>query len=207
MCGASPASKEELGPLQRPLEELCCVNSECPDKGQRGHDNLSVRKGKGGGRWRILRCSTCKTEFSERKGTALFGTKMSPEKIVTVAQHLKEGCGIRKTVRLTGASKTGVTSMAIRLGLHARALHDERVRELDVAEAQFDEKWAFVGKKQKNCDPSDPGDDAMGDQWDHTAVDVDSRFVVSLVVGKRDREALEEVVGDFASRTGGAPPP
>jgi len=207
MSKQGTVSSKELGPLQRPLEELCCVNPECSDKGRRGHGNLSVRTGKGGGRWRILRCSACKTEFSERRGTALFGTKMSPEKIVAVAAHLKEGCGIRKTARLTGASKDGVTSIAIRLGLHAQAVHDDRVRDLEVNEAQFDEKWAFVNKKQTNCDPLVPEDQDKGDQWDHTAVDVDSRLVVSLVVGKRNRRALEEVVGDFAERTGGSPPP
>jgi len=62
------------------------------------------------------------------------------------------------------------------------------------------------GKKQKNCDPLDPEDEFHGDQWDHTAVDVRSRFVVSLVVGKRDADTLEELVADFADRTGGAPP-
>ncbi len=132
---------------------------------------------------------------------------MEPNKIVAVAAHLKEGCGIRKTARLTGASKDGVTSIALRLGLHARAVHDERVRDLEVNEAQFDEKWAFVGKKQKNCDPADPKDRDKGDHWDHTAIDVDSRMVVSLVISKRSPEALEEVVADFAERTGGAPPP
>ena len=71
---------------------------------------------------------------------------------------------------------------------------------------QFDEKWAFVGKKQKNCDPLDPEDDDKGDQWDHTALDVHSRMVVSLMIGKRTRENLEKVVGDFADRTGDAPP-
>lgn len=95
---------------------------------------------------------------------------MAPERIVAIAEHLKEGCGIRKTARLTGASKTGVTSLGIRLGLHAKAAHDESVRDLHVEEAQFDEKWAFVEKKQKNCDPSDPADDDKGDQsppFDH----------------------------------------
>ena len=207
MGGKRTAPDEGLGTLQLPLAELCCVNLECADVGKRGHGNLSVRTGKGGGRWRVLRCSTCKEEFSERKGTALFGTKMEPDKIVAVAAHLKEGCGIRKTARLTGASKDGVTSIALRLGLHARAVHDERVRDLEVNEAQFDEKWAFVVKKQKNCDPADPEDRDKGDQWDHTAVDVHSRMVVSLVIGKRDPEALEEVVADFARRTGGVPPP
>ena len=148
MGGKRTAPDEGLGPLQRPLAELCCVNPECADSGRRGHGNLSVRTGKGGGRWRVLRCSTCGAEFSERKGTALFRTRMAPDRIVAVAEHLKEGCGIRKTSRLTGVPTSGVTSIAIRLGLHARALHDGRVRELDVQEAQFDEKWAFVEKKQ-----------------------------------------------------------
>jgi len=207
MAGNRTAPDEGLGPLQRPLAELCCVNPECPDSGRRDHGNLSVRTGKGGGCWRILYCRTCKTEFSERKGTALFGTKLPPDKIVAVAEHLKEGCGIRKTSRLTGVSKTGVTSIAVRLGLHAHALHNELVRGVDVDEAQFDEKWAFVAKKQKNCDPSEPEDDSKGDQWDHTALDVASRMVVSLAVGKRDGETLKEVVSDFADRTGGSPPP
>ena len=207
MAGKRTAPDEGLGPLQRPLGELRCVNPECADKGRAGHGNLSVRTGKGGGPWRILRCSTCRTEFSERRGTALFGSRVAADKILAVAEHLKEGCGIRKTSRLTGLSKTGVTSVAIRLGLHAHAVHDERARDLEVEEAQFDEKWAFVGKKQKNCDPADPEDRDKGDQWDHTAMDVESRFVVSLVVGKRNRETLGAGVGDFAGRTGGAPPP
>ena len=196
-----------LGPLQRPLAELYCVNLACADRGRAGAGNLRLRKGKGGDRWRIVRCSTCRTEFSERKGTPLWGTRMLPDKAVAIANHLKEGCGIRKTGRLVGASTDGVTSIALRLGLHARALHDERAVDLQVTEAQFDEKWAFVGKKQKHCDPANPDDGAKGDQWDHTALDAPSRFVVSLVIGKRDGETLTETVKDFARRTGGAPPP
>jgi len=61
-------------------------------------------------------------------------------------------------------------------------------------------------KKQKHCDPSNPEDADKGDQWDHTIIDVKSRFVVSVVVGKRDTETLKEVVSDFADRTGGVPP-
>jgi hypothetical protein len=132
---------------------------------------------------------------------------MAPEKAAAIASHLKEGCGIRKTARLVGVSKDGVTSIALRLGLHARAVHDERVRNLQVREVQFDEKWSFVGKKQKHCDPSRSEDNAQGDQWDHTAIDVPSRFGISLVIGKRDRERLRDVVEDFGARTRGAPPP
>jgi len=62
------------------------------------------------------------------------------------------------------------------------------------------------GKKQKNCDPQNPGDETKGDQWDHTGIDVPSRFVISLVIGKRSKESVKEVVADFAERTGNVPP-
>ncbi len=145
-----PGKDQQEGlPGQRLLESLCCVNAACPDHGLTGHCNLAFRRGKGGGRWRIVRCSTCKTEFSERKGTALWGTRMDPEKAFAIASHLKEGCGVRKTARLVHASKDGVTGIAVRLGLHAKALHDDRVQDIEVQEAQFDEKWAFVEKKRE----------------------------------------------------------
>lgn len=64
---------------------------------------------------------------------------------------------------------------------------------------QFDEKWAFVGKKQKNCPPDD---DRCGDCWDHVAIDPESRLVVSLVVGKRTAEAARALIRDFRRRTG-----
>jgi IS1 family transposase len=56
-------------------------------------------------------------------------------------------------------------------------------------------------KKQKNCDKENPADATKGDQWDHTGVDVRSRFVVSFVIGKRSKENVTKVVADFAERT------
>jgi IS1 family transposase len=66
-------------------------------------------------------------------------------------------------------------------------------------EAQFDEKWAFVAKKEKNCDP----DDRKGDTWDHVALDAESRLVVSVVPGERTAENVGALVEDFQRRTGG----
>src|SRR5215472_9994671 len=64
---------------------------------------------------------------------------------------------------------------------------------------QFDEKWAFVAKKEKNCDPTDPADDRKGDTWDHVALDAESRLVVSVVPGERTAESVAAVVEDFVS--------
>ena len=67
-------------------------------------------------------------------------------------------------------------------------------------EVQFDEKWSFVGEKEKNRDPED---EKSGDCWDHTAIDPESRLIVSLVVGKRTSEATHKLIQDFHKRTGG----
>jgi IS1 family transposase len=70
-------------------------------------------------------------------------------------------------------------------------------------EVQFDEKWAFVGKKEKHCDPDDPDDARQGDHWDHVALDPEHRLVVSVVPGKRTSENVRLLVNDFKQRTQG----
>ena len=55
-------------------------------------------------------------------------------------------------------------------------------------EAQLDEEWSMVYKKQANCDPNDPADMHRGDDWDHIAHDPEHRLVVSVVPGARGRE-------------------
>lgn len=68
---------------------------------------------------------------------------------------------------------------------------------------QFDEKWAFVGKKQKNCKPDDARDEKQGDNWDHVAFDPEHKMVISLVPGKRTRHNVRKLVADFKQRTAG----
>lgn len=73
----------------------------------------------------------------------------------------------------------------------------------DTREVQFDEKWAFVAKKEAHCDPADPADDRKGDHWDHVALDPDHRLVVCVVPGKRTAENTGALVRDFRRRTSG----
>jgi hypothetical protein len=70
---------------------------------------------------------------------------------------------------------------------------------------QFDEKWSFVGKKEKRCDRGDPADDGCGDCWDHVALDAEHRLVLSVVPGRQSEEHAQLVVEDVHRRTGGRP--
>jgi len=109
------------------LSRFCCLNPDCPDHGQRNHGNLTVPARYGPNKTRVLRCSTCKARFSERKGTALYGTRLSAETVVSVLAHVAEGVGTRKTARLVGVSKDTVTRYIRAAGEQAQQLHDELV--------------------------------------------------------------------------------
>lgn len=112
----------------RPIEEFCCPNSRCPEHGQRGKGNLRLHG------WsskkqqlRLLFCRTCKSYFSERKGTPLWHCRLPEAKALTVLAHVAEGCGVRQTARLVQVNKNTACRLTALAGGHARRLHDELV--------------------------------------------------------------------------------
>jgi transposase-like protein len=109
------------------LSRFCCLNPDCPDHGKRDHGNLTVPARYGPSNTRVLRCSTCKTRFSERKGTPLFGARLPAATVASVLAHVAEGVGTRKTARLVGVNKDTVTRYIRRAGEQAHQLHDELV--------------------------------------------------------------------------------
>jgi transposase-like protein len=109
------------------LSQFCCQNPACADYGLRGRDNLRVGFHYGKHRRRLLVCRTCQGRFSERKGTAVFATRLPHDQAVAVLQHLQEGCGVRQTGRLVGVDKDTVGRYARKAGAHAQQTHDEVV--------------------------------------------------------------------------------
>ena len=114
--------------LMDDLSLFCCRNPDCSDYGWRGRDNLRVgfRYGPRKQR-RLLVCRTCQSRFSERKGTAFFGSRLPDDRALTVCEHLQDDCGVRQTARLTGVDKDTVVRYALRAGQHAQPSHDELV--------------------------------------------------------------------------------
>ena len=60
-----------------------------------------------------------------------------------------------------------------------------------------------MGKKQKNCDPTDPADDHCGDYWDHVAFDPEHKLVLAVVPGARTEENARAIVAEVKQRLGG----
>ena len=110
------------------LSKFCCQNKKCPDYGKRGANNLTVcgKFGKND-HIRLLYCRTCKSRFSERKGTPLFHMKLDQKKAVSLLEHISESRGVRKTGRMIGVNKNTVMRYSRLAGKHAKMLHNELV--------------------------------------------------------------------------------
>lgn len=110
------------------IADCFCHNSACPDHGKRGHGNVYFRGWSGRGKLiRMVYCRTCKASYSERKGTALERSQLPPDKAIAVLDHIREGCGIRATSRLTGVARDTIARTIARAGDQAKNLHDELV--------------------------------------------------------------------------------
>ena len=169
------------------LETLACVNERCEFYGQAGRNNLTIRKIYGKDQIRYLRCRECGEEFSERKATALWNTKVSEAKAVAVAEHLAEGCSLKATARLVKVNSSVVRRLNRKLGICAQAFHDERVRDLEVVALEADERHGYVHDKGQP-------------QWEAEVIDPQSKFVVSHVQGQRHEGLIRELLEDAAQR-------
>ena len=113
---------------------------------------------------------------------------------------LCEGSSIRAVTRITGASKNTVLKLMIEAGKACAWYHDNAVRNLKSQRIQVDEIWSFTYAKQKNVKAAKAAPDGAGDTWTWTALDADSKLMVSWYVGSRDAEAAIAFMDDLRSR-------
>ncbi|MYZ49285.1 DDE-type integrase/transposase/recombinase [Propylenella binzhouense] len=128
--------------------------------------------------------------------------KLPAEARTQILHLLCEGQLIRAITRITGVSKNTVTKLLIDAGRACAAYHDEHVREVQTRRCQVDEIWSFTYAKQKNAATAKGVVDHAGDTWTWTAIDADSKLVVSWLVGGRDSEYAMALMDDLRSRLG-----
>jgi IS1 family transposase len=85
-------------------------------------------------------------------------------------------------------------------GKACAAYHDEHARNLTSKRIQVDEIWSFTYAKQKNVAAAKAAPYGAGDTWTWTAIDADTKFIVSWYVGGRDGDCAKWFIDDLASR-------
>nr|WP_047166983.1 helix-turn-helix domain-containing protein [Sphingomonas sp. Y57] len=126
--------------------------------------------------------------------------KLTIEERARILHLLCEGMSIRAITRLTGASKNTVAKLLIDAGKACAAYHDANIRHVKASCVQVDEIWSFTYAKQKNVATAKAAPDEAGDTWTWTALDADSKLIVSYLVGGRDAEYAMWFMDDLRDR-------
>jgi IS1 family transposase len=128
--------------------------------------------------------------------------KLASSERARILHLLCEGQSIRSITRVTGVSKNTVAKLLSDAGAACMAYHDAHVRDVKAKRIQVDEIWSFTYAKQKNVATAKSAPEGAGDTWTWTAIDADSKFVVSYFVGGRDGECAMWFMDDLRARLG-----
>ncbi len=129
--------------------------------------------------------------------------KLSIEQRAQVIAALVEGTSINATCRMTGVAKMTVLKLLRDVGTACLAFHDETVRNVASRKVQCDELWSFCYAKDKNLPNEMRGRRDVGSVWTWTALDADSKLMISWHVGQRMLDDARAFIGDLAKRLAG----
>jgi len=126
--------------------------------------------------------------------------KLDREARAQVLHLLCEGSSIRSIERLTGVTKKATTKLLSDAGRACAAYHERHVRNLQSKRVQVDEIWSFVYAKNDNVRRAKSAPPNAGDVWTWTAIDADSKLLISWLVSGRDSTSAEFFLTDLRSR-------
>ncbi len=110
---------------------------------------------------------------------------------------LVEGSSIRAISRVANVSKDTVVKLLVDVGRACWEFHDTHVVNVNSKRVQCDEIWSFVYSKEKN---KPEGLENAGDVWTWTAIDADTKLILSWNVGNRDADCAKTFMTDVADR-------
>ena len=126
--------------------------------------------------------------------------KLSTEKRATILNLLVEGMSMRAVSRTTGVSINTVTKLLVDAGEACAEFHDGEIRNVKSRRIQCDEIWSFCYAKAKRVPTAKAAPDGAGDLWTWTAIDADTKLIVSYEVGDRSGATAFEFMNDLRLR-------
>lgn len=126
--------------------------------------------------------------------------KLPLAKRVQILSMLCEGSSMRSISRVADVSINTVSKILVDAGRACAVFHDENVRGVEAKRVQCDEIWSFTYAKAKNVPGAKAAPEEAGDTWTWTALDADSKLIISYLVGGRDAEYANAFMADVAER-------
>jgi IS1 family transposase len=129
--------------------------------------------------------------------------KLPLDKRVQILSMLVEGSSMRSVSRVLDVSINTVARYVELAGKACDAFHNRSVHDVQAKRVQADEIWSFYYAKKINAPRTKVGPDKSGDIWTWTALDSDSKMILTWFVGDRTPHSAREFMRDLATRIKG----
>ncbi len=126
--------------------------------------------------------------------------KLPFAKRAQILHMMVEGNSIRGIARLADVSPVTVLRQLELAGKACAEFHDATVRNVKARKVECDEIWSFIFAKDRNANQEMKLAGTAGSVWTWTALDSDSKLIVSYYVGSREAECAYEFMHDVAAR-------
>ena len=126
--------------------------------------------------------------------------KLTTAKRAMIIKMLVEGGSLRSISRVAEVSINTVSKLLVDAGEACVQFHNDHVRNVNAKHIQADEIWQFCYAKEKNISGAKAAPEGSGDTWTWTALDVESRLIVSWLLGERDYQSAYNFIADLAER-------
>ena len=126
--------------------------------------------------------------------------KLPTVKRAKILTLLCEGMSMRAIARTEDVSQNTVAKALEDAGAVCAQMHDELVQGVTASRIQCDEIWSFNYCKQRTVETAKLAPADAGDIWTWTAIDADSKLIVSYLVGDRSGETAIELMDDLRGR-------
>lgn len=131
--------------------------------------------------------------------------KLPLAKRTQILAMLCEGSSMRSISRVADVSINTVSKLLVEAGEACLAIHDEMVRNVHSKRIQCDEIWSFCHAKAKNIPTAKAAPEGAGDVWTWTAIDADTKLILSFFVGDRGTDSATAFMTDLRLRVKGRP--
>ena len=177
-----------------------CPDPDCSYYGRLGRGNLRANGHPGGQPWRQLQCVSCHGYFSETHGTIFQGKRSSADLIVRVIACLAEGLGIRGTARVFEIDPNTVLQWLVEAADQLKNFAAYFLHDLHLNQIQLDELYAVLSAVRDGSVSAAEAIERLSrsPHWVWTAIDPESKLLLSVQVGERTLAMAQAVLHQIA---------
>ncbi len=117
-----------------------------------------------------------------------------------ILHMLCEDASMRAISRMKDVSYNTVAKLLVAAGRVCALFHDATVRNVKATCIQCDELWAFCYAKQQHVPTCKTPVEGAGDVWTWTAIEAESKLLVSWLIGNRDGDTAALFMQDVKTR-------